>query len=67
MKKIFGIATVLALVAPFIASANVMGGDGYRYGMMEFHGVFMFITWAVWLTVGILAAVWLWKQINKKG
>ncbi len=66
MKKTFSIATVLALVAPFVASANMLGGDGYGYGMMGFGGGFMLITWAVWLIVGILAAIWLWKQINKK-
>lgn len=22
-------------------------------------------TWLVWLTVGVLAAIWLWKQIQK--
>ncbi len=67
MKKIFIIAGTLALVAPFVASAGMMGGDGYGYGMMGFGGGFMLITWIVWLTVGILAAIWLWKQINKKG
>ncbi len=66
MKKIFSIVTALALVAPFVASANMMGGDGYKNGMMGFGGVFMLMTWIVWLTVGILAAIWLWKQINKK-
>ncbi len=65
MKKTFSIATVLALVAPFIASANIMGGD--KYGMMGFGGGFMLITWLVWLIVGIFAAIWLWQQINKKG
>ncbi len=64
MKKIFSIAAAVALVAPSVASAGMMGGD--RYGMMGFGGGFMFITWAVWITVGILTAIWLWKQINKK-
>ncbi len=65
MKKIFSIATALALVAPFVASANILGGD--KSGMMGFGGGFMLITWAVWLIVGILAAIWLWQHINKKG
>ncbi len=65
MKKTFLIATALALVVPFVASANIMGGD--KYGKMGFGGGFMFITWVVWLAVGILTAIWLWKQINKKG
>ncbi len=67
MKKTLSIATALALVAPFVASANIMGGDEYGYEMMGIHGVFMLITWAVWLIVGILTAIWLWKHINKKG
>ncbi len=67
MKKTFSIATALALVAPFIASANIMGGDGYKYGMMGYGGGLMLLTWLVWLIVGILTAVWLWKQISKKG
>ncbi|TAL19168.1 hypothetical protein EPN90_04325 [Patescibacteria group bacterium] len=24
------------------------------------------LTWVVWLAVGVLAAIWLWRQINKK-
>ncbi len=67
MKKIFSIVTALALVAPFVASANILGGDGYRQGMMGYSGGLMLLTWLVWLIVGILTAVWLWKQINKKG
>ncbi len=65
MKKTFSIATALALAAPFVASANIL--DGEKYGMMGFSGGFMLVTWVVWLIVGILAAIWLWKQINKKG
>ncbi len=64
MKKTFSIATALGLVVPFVASAGMMYGDGYW--MMGFGSVFILITWVVWLTVGILASIWLWKQINKK-
>ena len=38
---------------------NMMGGS--------VAGSFLFtLTWVVWLVVGVLAAVWLVKQINKK-
>lgn len=37
---------------------NMMGWDG--------SSLFFTLTWLVWLTVGVLAAVWLWKQITKK-
>lgn len=30
-------------------------------------GSLALLTWLVWTLVGILAAVWLWKQITKKG
>lgn len=41
--------------------------NGFGQGFMGGGGLFFFAaTWLVWLVVGILAAVWLWKQINKK-
>lgn len=44
---------------------SMMGGFGQ--GFMGGGGSFFFVaTWLVWLVVGILAAAWLWKQINKK-
>ncbi|MDO8600970.1 MAG: hypothetical protein Q7R73_05225 [bacterium] len=43
----------------------MMGGFGP--GFMGGGGSLLFLlTWLVWLAVGILAAAWLWKQINKK-
>lgn len=29
-------------------------------------GILFFATWLVWLVVGILAIIWLWKKIDKK-
>jgi hypothetical protein len=40
-------------------SNNPMGTFGWGLGSLLFT-----LTWAVWLIVGILAAVWLWKQIK---
>lgn len=41
--------------------------NGFGQGFMGGGGSFFFAaTWLVWLVVGILAAIWLWKQINKK-
>lgn len=41
--------------------------NGFGQGFMGGGGSFFFAaTWLVWLVVGILAAVWLWKQINRK-
>ncbi|QQG42511.1 MAG: hypothetical protein HYW15_03330 [Candidatus Giovannonibacteria bacterium] len=46
-----------------------MMGYGYGFGsMMGGGGLFGFfgvLTWLVWLAVGILLAVWLWKKINQ--
>lgn len=41
---------------------GMMGGCGWGWG---FWGWAMFLAWLVWLVVGILAAVWLWKLIQK--
>ncbi len=65
MKKTFSIAATLALVLPFVASANLISSDAYE--KLGFGDGIMLITWAVWLLVGILAVIWLWKQINAKG
>lgn len=40
---------------------GMMGGGGYG-GV----GILSVMMWSVWLVVGILAAVWLWRNINKK-
>lgn len=43
-----------------------MGYGNWGYGMMDGGwGWAMGLTWLVWLVVGILAAVWLWKHIKK--
>jgi hypothetical protein len=33
---------------------------------MGYFGLLGGLTWAVWLVVGILLAVWLWKKISKE-
>jgi len=33
---------------------------------MGFFGLMGGLTWVVWLVVGILLAVWLWKKISKE-
>lgn len=41
---------------------------GFGYNMMDWaYGVSWLATttWVVWLAVGVLAAIWLWKQIQK--
>lgn len=40
-------------------------GEGFGYGMGLF-GSLGFLTWIVWLVVGVLLAVWLWKKISKE-
>ena len=46
-----------------------MGYYGYGGPMMGWGGdgiaVLAFITWLAWTGVGILACIWLWKQITK--
>lgn len=69
MRKIFNLLKFSLLVIPFFALADgdgmMMDGWGMGWGMGA-GGWFFGITWIVWLIVGILAAVWLWQQINKK-
>lgn len=69
MKKIFNLLKFSFLAVPFLALADgdgmMMGGWGMGWGM-GVAGWFFGITWLVWLIVEILAAVWLWQQINKK-
>lgn len=43
----------------------------YGYGQMfgwgcGLFGTFGILTWAVWLIVGILLAVFLWKKVSKE-
>ena len=42
-------------------------GDGYMFGGHESGFALLgTATWLVWLTVGVLLAVFLWKKINNK-
>lgn len=75
MKTILGATLGLAGAAPMLASAAWGNyGDGYgMYGMTGYGGAitggfgfFMVAGCLAWTVVGILAAVWLWQQINKK-
>lgn len=40
--------------------------SGMGYGSMGLFGLLGLATWIVWLAVGILLAVYLWKKINTK-
>lgn len=73
MNKVFTVIAGSALVLPVIASANWDSTGGYgTYGMMGYgagmggFGFFMVFGGIVWTVVGVLAAVWLWQQVNKK-
>ena len=45
----------------------MMGNLGQSpMGWFGFASWLVTLTWIVWLAVGILAAIWLWKQITKK-
>jgi hypothetical protein len=39
---------------------------GYDHMMGFGAGFFGFITWLVFMTVGVLLAIFLWQKINKK-
>lgn len=40
---------------------------GWGQNMMGGWGSLAFLTWLVVLVDGVLAGIWLWKQITKKG
>lgn len=69
MKTIIYTVLGLAVLTPTFANANIYGISsgyemmGYGYGCAHF---FMIMIGIVWTVVGILAGVWLWKNINKK-
>jgi hypothetical protein len=71
MKTILVAAFGVALTLPIFALAG-FGNYGEGYGMMGYgtnmggFGFFMAAGGIVWTIVGILAAVWLWQQINRK-
>jgi len=54
----------------FMPMMQMMWGGGWSWGqnqMWSGAGSWLItLTWLVWLIVGVLAAVWLWKQITKK-
>ncbi len=53
----------------FLKSKHMMygyGAGGMMNGWGALWGTLGFLTWFIWLTVGILLAAWLWKQIQKK-
>lgn len=70
MKTIIYSALGLTLLTPSLASACIENLGRYSgYGMMGYGGgsmAFMFAGGLVWTVVGVLAAVWLWQNINKK-
>ena len=77
IKKIFLATLSAAFIAPLAALANIMGGTGdYGYGMGMMGGwgtgwgSFWFLIMSLgamaWVAVGVLLAVWLFKQIGKK-
>ena len=78
MKKYILILPVFLIALPWFAFAHGIGGlsddtssiDMMRWGMIGggWFGLWTFIVMLgvlVWLIVGILAAVWLWRQISK--
>lgn len=80
MKKILFSLVSAFLFLPVISMAHgdEVSGDG-SFHMMDWHwgngggmmgsggtfGVLALLTWIVWLGVGVLAIVWLLKNINK--
>lgn len=78
MKKIFlAIVSAVVFIVPIVSLANMMGGNGdYGYGMGMMGGwgtgwgSFWFLIMSLgalaWVAVGVLLAVWLFKQIAKK-
>ncbi len=72
MKTILSVALGLVVLTPSLVLALEPTYRGGGYGMMGYSsgmggfGFFMAFAGIVWTVVGILAAVWLWQQINKK-
>lgn len=67
MRAILYTILGLTFVFPLFVSACFYDLDG-GYGMTEYGGggLFMVAGGFVWITVGVLACVWLWQNINKK-
>lgn len=70
MKTITYAVLGLIVFVPALASACFSASNlGGRYGMMGYGGgahFFIGIAGLVWTIVGVLAATWLWQNINKK-
>lgn len=55
-----------------IMMGNMMGAEwggmmGGGWGVGWVLGAFLAVaTWLVWLTVGVMLIIWLWRQIGKK-
>lgn len=44
----------------------MFGYNGYGGMMAGGAGIFMFLTWLVFLVDLVLVGIWLWQQISKK-
>jgi len=71
MKKIlFGLFGFLPFVAMAQAQPELFGGaDSAAYSpspMWSVFGWLMLLCMAIWIVVGLLLSVWLWKNINKQ-
>lgn len=74
MKKIYFSLLVFLPVVALGHTGEVNESYGHMMdwpnggGMMGggVFGFFFFLSWLVWLAVGMLALVWLWQKINKK-
>ena len=51
--------------SPFTQTNNPMMNFGQNPMWWGGAGWLFILTWVIWLVVGILAAIWLWKQIKK--
>ncbi|MBI3634486.1 MAG: hypothetical protein HY228_02600 [Candidatus Yonathbacteria bacterium] len=71
MKTFLRIILGVSFFAPLIASAHIYDyTDGYgMYGMMGYGGgtsILFTLAIIVWIIVGILVSVMLWRKINRK-
>lgn len=44
----------------------MMYGYGHMFGWSGLFGSLGFLTWLVWLLVGVFLAIYLWKKISKE-
>ena len=71
MKTLLRVTLGMSFFAPLIASAHMYDyADGYgTSGMMGYGGgasVLFPLAILVWIVVGVLVSILLWKKINKK-